>query len=88
MFGRPAKAGCEMKQMSIEELEAGVLELDLTSRARLAGKFLESLEELSEEENSQRWTEQAHRRDAQMDAEPNCRHPADEVFREAWSRLT
>lgn len=38
--------------MSIEDLEAEALKLDPKGRARLAGKLLESLEGLSEEENA------------------------------------
>jgi len=37
--------------MSIKEIEAAVLKLVPKERARLAGKLLESLEDLSEEEN-------------------------------------
>ena len=71
--------------MSIQELEATILKLDPKSRARLAGKLLNSLEELSEEENAQLWAEEAQRRDAQMDDEPGSEIPAEDVFREARS---
>ena len=37
--------------MSLKELEAEALKLDPKARARLAGKLLERLENLSEEEN-------------------------------------
>ena len=53
--------------MSIEDLEAEALKLDPKARARLAGKLLESLEGLSEEENARLWVEEAQRRDAEMD---------------------
>jgi hypothetical protein len=74
-----------MGQMSIQELEAEVLKLDAKARARLAGKLLSSLEELSEEEVTQLWAEEAQRRDAQMDTDPDCELPAEDVLREARS---
>lgn len=52
--------------MTIEELEAQALKLDPRARARLAGKLLKSLEELSDEENTQLWAEEAERRDADL----------------------
>ena len=53
--------------MSLKELEAEAMKLDPNARARLAGKLLESLENLSEEENTRLWAEEAQRRDAEMD---------------------
>lgn len=73
--------------MKIEELEAEVLRLDTRSRARLAEKLLESLEDLSEEENARLWIERARRRDVEMDRSPDTGRSADEVFREAIKRL-
>ena len=73
--------------MKIEELQAEALKLDPKSRARLAEKLLDSLEELSEEENAKLWAQEAQRRDAQMDSDPDSGRPADVVFREAWSRI-
>ena len=67
--------------MSIEELETEALRLDPKARARLAGKLLESLENLSEAENARLWAEEAQRRDAEMDANPDSRCSAAEVFR-------
>lgn len=57
--------------MKIEELEAEVLRLDTRSRARLAEKLLESLEDLSEEENARLWIDEARRRDIEMDRSPD-----------------
>lgn len=71
--------------MNIQELEAEALKLDPKARARLAGKLLSSLEELSEEEVTQLWAEEAQRRDAQMDADPDSELPAEDVLRDAWS---
>ena len=73
--------------MSLDDLEAEALKLDSKSRARLAGKLLDSLEDLSEAENEQVWIEEAQRRDAQMDVDPDSGLPADGVFREARSRV-
>ena len=87
-MGGPVSApaiGCRMEPMSIQELEAEVLKLDPKARARLAGKLLSSLEELSEQEVTRLWAEEAQRRDAQMDADPDSELPAEEVLREAWS---
>jgi hypothetical protein len=73
--------------MRVEDVEAEALKLDPKARARLAGKLLESLEDLSEEENIRLWAEEAHRRDSEMDANPNAGYSADEVFRDARAKL-
>ena len=72
-----------MDQVDVQELEAAVLKLDPKDRARLAGKLLNSLEELSEEEVNRMWAEEAQRRDAEMDADPGSELPAEDVFRDA-----
>jgi len=76
-----------METMNVDELEAQALKLDHKSRARLAERLLVSLDELSEQESEQLWAAEAQRRDAQMDADPGSSRPADDVFREAWSRI-
>ncbi len=73
--------------MSLKELEAEALKLDPKARARLAGKLLESLEDLSEEENARLWAEEAKRRDAEMDASPASGISAADVFQEARAKL-
>jgi len=73
--------------MSIQELEAEALKLDPKSRARLAGKLLASLENLSEEENTRLWVEEAERRAVEMDAQPDVSTSAKDVFREARAKL-
>jgi Putative addiction module component len=64
-----------MEPMDIQEFEAEALRLDAKSRARLAGKLLNSLEELSEQEVARLWVEEAQRRDIQMDADPDSEFP-------------
>lgn len=76
-----------MNPVDVQELEAAVLKLDPKTRARLAGKLLNSLEELSEEEVSRMWAEEAQRRDAEMDADPASELSAEDVFRDARSRF-
>ena len=73
--------------MSIDELEAEALKLDPKARARLAERLLESLESLSPEENAQIWAEEAQRRADALDAGTLVSRSADEVFREAQSRI-
>ena len=73
--------------MSTEDLEAEALKLDPKARARLAGKLLESLENLSEEEHARLWAEEAQRRDGEMDGNQNSGSSAAEVFRGARGKL-
>ncbi|MDH4083002.1 MAG: addiction module protein [Nitrospira sp.] len=73
--------------MSIQELEAEALKLDPKARARLAGKLLASLENLSEEENTRLWVEEAERRAVEMDTQPDSSTSAKDVFREARAKL-
>ena len=56
-------------------------------RARLAAKLLESLETLSDEENSLLWAAEAQRRDDSWDATGATGHSAAAVFQDARSRL-
>lgn len=73
--------------MTIDELEAEVLGLDPKERARLAHRLLASLEDLSEEENTRLWAEEAERRGIAWDRSPEESRPAEEVFRDARTRL-
>ena len=72
--------------MSIDELEAEALKLKPEARARLAERLLDSLEDLSDEENARVWAEEAERRSAAWDANPGSGRPAEAVFRDAKSR--
>jgi putative addiction module component (TIGR02574 family) len=73
--------------MSTEELEAEALKLAPRDRARLAERLLQSLEDLSAEENAALWAQEAERRNHAWDREPSIGRSADEVFRDARARL-
>jgi Putative addiction module component len=73
--------------MSIDDLEAAALKLDPKARARLAERLLDSLEQLSPDENARIWAEEAQRRAEALDAGMLSSQPADEVFREARARI-
>ena len=73
--------------MDAETLAAEALKLDTQSRAKLAERLLASLEELSEEEANQAWAAEAQRRDSELDVDPTQERPAEDVMREALSRL-
>lgn len=73
--------------MSIEELEAAALKLEPKARARLAERLLDSLESLSPAENSRLWVEEAQRRAAAIESGALPSRSADDVFRDAQSRL-
>ncbi len=73
--------------MSTEELEVEALKLAPQERARLAEKLLESLENLSDDENARLWAEEAERRDQAWDVDPTMSRPAADVFRDARARL-
>lgn len=73
--------------MSSEELKTEALKLTPRERARLAERLLQSLENLSDEENARLWVEEAERRDNAWDANPSLGRPADAVLRDARARL-
>lgn len=73
--------------MNFPDLEAEALKLPVAERARLAETLLESLEELSEEEHQRLWTEEAARRDAELDADPSRGRSAESVFSDARARI-
>jgi hypothetical protein len=73
--------------VSTDELEIEVLKLSPRHRARLAEKLLQSLENLSDEENATLWAEEAKRRDQAWDADLTMGRPSDDVFRGARARL-
>jgi hypothetical protein len=73
--------------MTIEDLEVAALGLDPKDRARLAERLLESLENLSPEENARIWAEEAQRRADALESGTLSSRSADEVFREARARI-
>ena len=64
--------------MSIDELEAAALKLEPKARARLASRLLESLDELTPEENARLWHEEAERRNQALDRGTLSSRSADE----------
>jgi putative addiction module component (TIGR02574 family) len=73
--------------MDVRDIETEALKLPVDARARLAEILLESLEALSEEEHRRAWTDEAARRDAELDADPSKGRAAADVFRDARARL-
>ena len=73
--------------MSIDEVESAALNLAATQRARLAEWLLESLEQLSDEENAKLCAEEAVRRDQEWDTDPSVGRPARDVMRDAFAKL-
>lgn len=73
--------------MDVPDIEAEALKLPVAARARLAEILLESLDALSEGEHRRAWTEEAERRDAELDADPTKGRPAADVLRDARARL-
>jgi putative addiction module component (TIGR02574 family) len=69
------------------QIEAAALNLDSRSRAKLAEKLLKSLDALGESEIEAIWADEAERRSADLDSGAESVVPADEVFRDARSRL-
>jgi hypothetical protein len=73
--------------MSIDEIEATVLQLAPSDRARLAERLLESLDQLSDEENERLWADEAIRRDHELDEGPTSGRDAAQVMRDALANL-
>ena len=73
--------------MTVKEIEKQLLKLDPQIRARLAERLLHSLDELSEEENERLWAAEAFRRHRELAGGKTKGHPANEVFRQARTKL-
>ena len=69
--------------MSIKEIEDAVLKLVPKDRARLAGKLLESLEDLTGDETEAIWAEEAERRDSTWNSSGDRSRSAKNVLRRA-----
>jgi len=63
-----------------EDIAAEALDLPLTARAELASRLLDSLDELTEEENDQLWAEEGERRFAEYKAGNMEAFTVEEVF--------
>ena len=74
--------------MTTEQVESEALKLKPEARAELAQKLLKSLEDLSDEEIQGLWVKEAVRRDAELDAGSATMRDAEDVFRDARSRLS
>jgi hypothetical protein len=74
--------------MTIEQVETEALKLEPQARAKLAEKLLRSLDDLPDEDIEQLWAEEAVRRDAELDSGSASMRDAEDVFRDARSRLT
>lgn len=72
---------------TIEDLEAAVLRLPETGRARLAKILLFSLGEAAEEGVQQAWLEEAQHRFEEIQRGDVEAQDSDDVFREARARL-
>jgi len=64
----------------LKDIAAEALELPLTARAELASQLLDSLDDLSDEENDQLWLHEAERRFAEYKAGNIEAVPVEEVF--------
>ena len=73
--------------MSSEKLKAAALKLDPKDRARLATRLLESLDDLSPDENARLWAEEAQRRLDALEAGSLASRSAGDVFRDAQARI-
>jgi hypothetical protein len=73
--------------VSPEELKDEALRLAPEARAKLAHALLESLEDLSEADIESLWIEEALRRDKEFDSHEVPMRRAEDVLREARSRL-
>ena len=73
--------------MTHDELEVELRKLDPRERARLAAALLNSLEQLSDDENARLWAEEAERRHDDLLANKTLGRSATDVFREIRERL-
>jgi hypothetical protein len=78
-----------MKEISLSPLDlmAAALKLEAKSRAEVAHRLLESLEELTRSENESLWLAEAERRDQAIDRGELESIPAETVFAKIRSRL-
>ena len=77
---------CTTMQRELEDIASEVLKMNVESRAALAKRLLDSLDELTPEENERLWVEEAARRYKQLKAGTASSVPSDEVFARLESR--
>jgi putative addiction module component (TIGR02574 family) len=70
----------------IKDIASEALELPITARAELAKQLLDSLDNVSEEENEKLWAQEAERRYSEYKAGNIKAVPAEEVFARLRSR--
>ena len=75
------------RMSSFEDLESQAMKLGPRDRARLAGKLLESLEELGDEENERLWAKEAQRRDRTWGAGDAPPRSAQDVLKDARGQM-
>lgn len=73
--------------MTVREIERQLFKLDARSRAKVAKKLLQSLDELSEAENEQLWAQEALRRHEELINGKTKSRSSSEVLRSARARL-
>jgi DNA-binding SARP family transcriptional activator len=67
-------------QRNLEEIASEVLQMNVESRAALAKRLLDSLDELTPEENERLWVEEAARRYKQLKLGVASSIASEEVF--------
>jgi len=70
----------------LNAIEKTALELDLRSHGRLAARWLDSLDDLSRDENEGLWAEEALRRAKEMESGEVKGIPVENVLRDVRSR--
>lgn len=73
--------------MTLVDIEAAALELDLPSRAQLAKRLLHSIDNPSPAELEALWIEEAIRRNEAIDAGRLSTKPAEQVFQELRAKF-
>lgn len=67
-------------QRNLEDLASEVLQMNVESRAALAKRLLDSLDELTPEENERLWAQEAARRYRQLKADTATSISSEDVF--------
>jgi len=65
---------------TLEDITDELLQMNVESRAAIAKRLLESLDDLTPEENERLWVEEAARRYRQLKAGTATSIPSEEVF--------